>query len=303
MKNQNQLKMKNLSYFAYAFIFMLLLPIKSFSQDDLMNLFEEEPSTEYTSATFKTTRLALGHSVENPADGDLIFLISHHFGNISGGAYEFFGLDQATIRLGLEYGITDRLSVGYGRSSYNKTYDGFVKYKLLRQSKGLKNMPVTMNLLAGMSVNSLKWTKPDRENYFSSRLSYLYQILISRKFNSNLSLQLMPSLVHKNYVASADDKNDIFTIGAGGRYKFTQRTSVNVEYHYVIPNQINSYDYTNSLTIGFDIETGGHVFQLFFTNSVPINVTDFLTHTTESWGNGDIYFGFNISRVFTLKKK
>lgn len=303
MKNQNQLKMKNLSYFAYAFIFMLLLPIKSFSQDDLMNLFEEEPSTEYTSATFKTTRLALGHSVENPADGDLIFLISHHFGNISGGAYEFFGLDQATIRLGLEYGITDRLSVGYGRSSYNKTYDGFVKYKLLRQSKGLKNMPVTMNLLAGISVNSLKWTKPDRENYFSSRLSYLYQILISRKFNSNLSLQLMPSLVHKNYVASADDKNDIFTIGAGGRYKFTQRTSVNVEYHYVIPNQINSYDYTNSLTIGFDIETGGHVFQLFFTNSVPINVTDFLTHTTESWGNGDIYFGFNISRVFTLKKK
>jgi len=268
-----------------------------------MDLLDEEPTTEFASATFKTTRLALGHSVENPSDGDLIFLISHHFGNISTGAYEFFGLDQATIRLGLEYGITDRLSVGYGRSSYNKTYDGFVKYKLLRQSKGVKNMPITMNVLAGMSINTIKWAEPDRENYFSSRLSYLYQILIARKFSSNFSMQLIPSLVHRNFVATADDKNDIFTIGAGGRYKFTKRTSVNVEYHYVLPNQINSYDYTNSLTVGFDIETGGHVFQLFFTNSVPINVSDFLTHTTESWGNGDIYFGFNISRVFTLKKK
>jgi len=154
-----------------------------------------------------------------------------------------------------------------------------------------------------MSINTIKWAEPDRENYFSSRLSYLYQILIARKFSSNFSMQLIPSLVHRNFVATADDKNDIFTIGAGGRYKFTKRTSVNVEYHYVLPNQINSYDYTNSLTVGFDIETGGHVFQLFFTNSVPINVSDFLTHTTESWGNGDIYFGFNISRVFTLKKK
>lgn len=282
---------------------MLLMPLTSFSQDDLMDLFEDEPTTVYTSATFKTTRLALGHSVENPANGDLIFLISHHFGKISSGAYEFFGLDQATIRLGLEYGITDRLTIGYGRSSYNKTYDGFIKYKLFRQSSGVKNMPITMNVLAGMAVNTLKWTEPDRENYFSSRLSYLYQILISRKFNSNLSLQLMPSLVHRNLVATIDDKNDIFTIGAGGRYKITKRTSINVEYHYVLPDQINSYDYTNSLTIGFDIETGGHVFQLFFTNSVPINVSDFITHTNDSWGDGDIYFGFNISRVFTLKKK
>jgi hypothetical protein len=267
-----------------------------------MDLLEEEPTTEYTSATFKTTRLALGHSVENPANGDLLFIISHHFGNISSGAYEFFGLDQATIRLGLEYGINDRLSIGYGRSSFNKTYDGFVKYKLLRQSKGVKNMPVTMNLLAGMSVNTLKWSNPDRENLFSSRLSYLYQVLISRKFNSNLSLQLMPSLVHRNLVTSANDKNDIFSIGAGGRYKFTKRTSINVEYYYVLPDQINSYDYNNALTIGFDIETGGHVFQLFFTNSVPINVSDFITHTTDSWADGDIYFGFNIARTFTLKR-
>jgi hypothetical protein len=302
MKNHNLFIARKLKYIRYFLLCFLLFPISSFAQDDLMDLFEEEPATEYTSATFKTTRIALGHSIENPANGDLLFLISHHFGKISSGAYEFFGLDQATIRLGFEYGINDRLAIGIGRSSYNKTFDGFIKYKLLRQSKGVKNMPVTMNLLAGMSVNSLKWNEPDKEDYFRNRITYLYQLLIARKMTSNLSLQIMPSLVHKNLVATKDDKNDIIIIGAGGRYKFTKRSSINVEYHYVLPDQINSYDYTNSLTIGFDIETGGHVFQLFFTNSVPINVSDFLTQTTDSWSDGDIYFGFNISRVFTLKK-
>jgi hypothetical protein len=302
MKNHNLFIARKLKYIRYFLLCFLLFPISSFAQDDLMDLFEEEPATEYTSATFKTTRIALGHSIENPANGDLLFLISHHFGKISSGAYEFFGLDQATIRLGFEYGINDRLAIGIGRSSYNKTFDGFIKYKLLRQSKGVKNMPVTMNLLAGMSVNSLKWNEPDKEDYFRNRITYLYQLLIARKMTSNLSLQIMPSLVHKNLVATKDDKNDIIIIGAGGRYKFTKRSSINVEYHYVLPDQINSYDYTNSLTIGFDIETGGHVFQLFFTNSVPINVSDFLTQTTDSWSDGDNYFGFNISRVFTLKK-
>lgn len=288
---------------AVVFIFLMLTLIQSKAQDDLMDLFGEEETVNYTTATFKTTRLALGYSVENPAKNDLNFIISHHFGKINGGAYEFFGLDQATIRLGFEYGITDRFTVGIGRSSYNKTYDGYLKYKILRQSKGAKKMPVTMSLLAGTSINSLKWEEPNQENYFSSRMTYLFQTIIARKFNKNLSLQVMPSLVHKNLVATHKDKNDIFVLGAGGRYKFTKRTSINIEYHYVFPNQIDSYEYTNSLTIGFDIETGGHVFQLFFTNSVPINVTDFLTQTTDKWENGDIYFGFNIARTFTFGNK
>lgn len=285
-----------------ALLMLLFQPAWLYAQDDLMDLLGDEETVNYTTATFKTSKLALGHSVENPAEGDLLFLISHHFGTINSGAYEFFGLDQATIRLGFEYGLTDRLAVGIGRSSYNKTFDGFLKYKLLRQSTGKKNMPVTLDLVAGMSLNSLKWTNPDRTNYFSSRLTYVYQVLVARKFGNRLSLQLMPSMVHRNMVATTADKNDVYTIGAGGRIKLTNRTSLNVEYHYVLPNQIVSYDYTNSLTIGFDIETGGHVFQLFFTNSTPINVSDFLTHTTEQWGKGEIYFGFNISRVFTLKK-
>lgn len=281
-----------------GFVFLSLSSIHA--QEDLMDLFENEETIDYTSASFKTTRLALGYSIENPAKNDMIFLISHHFGKINSGAYEFFGLDQATIRLGFEYGITDRLTAGIGRSSFNKTYDGYLKYKILRQSSGAKQMPITLNFVGGLSINSLKWEDPEKEYIFSSRMTYLYQVLVARKFNKNLSLQLMPSLVHKNLVETTKDKNDIFTLGIGGRYKFTKRTSINLEYHYVIPNQITSYDYTNSLTVGFDIETGGHVFQLFFTNSMPINVTDFLTQTTDKWENGDIYFGFNISRVFSF---
>ncbi len=289
--------------YALLLVSVIFLSTQLMAQDDLMDVFGEEETVSYTSATFKTTRLALGYSVENPVKNDLVFLISHHFGTINSGAYEFFGLDQATIRLGFEYGITNRLTAGIGRSSFNKTYDGYLKYKILQQSTGAKKMPLTMNLVAGTSLNSLKWAEPDRENYFSSRMTYMFQVLMARKFSKNFSLQLMPTVVHKNLVASTDDKNDIIIIGAGGRYKITNRTSVNVEYHYVLPDQIVSYEYKNSLTVGFDIETGGHVFQLFFTNSVPINVTDFLTQTNDSWGNGDIYFGFNISRIFTLGKK
>lgn len=273
------------------------------AQDDLMDIFGDEEVVDYTTATFKTTRLALGFSVENPAKSDMIFIISHHFGKISGGAYEFFGLDQATMRLGFEYGITDKLTAGIGRSTYNKTYDGFLKYKLLRQSKGAKTMPITLNLVAGAYVNSLKWTEPERENYFSSRMTYMFQALVARKFNKRLSLQLMPTIVHKNLVATPADANDIISIGGGGRYKFTNRSSINIEYYYVLPDQISSYEYVNSLTVGFDIETGGHVFQLFFSNSVPINTPDFITQTNEKWTDGGIYFGFNIARVFTIGKK
>ncbi len=273
------------------------------AQDDLMDIFGEEETLDYTTATFKTTRLALGYSVENPAKQDMLFILSHHFGKISGGAYEFFGLDQATMRLGFEYGITNLLTVGIGRSTYNKTYDGYLKYKLLRQSKGSKNMPITLNLVAGAYVNSLRWAEPDRENYFSNRMTYMFQALVARKFGKKLSLQLMPTIVHKNLVETPSDHNDIISIGGGGRYKFTNRSSINIEYYYVLPDQIVSYEYVNSLTIGFDIETGGHVFQLFFTNSVPINAPDFITQTNEKWTNGGIYFGFNIARVFTIGKK
>lgn len=286
-----------------AFLSFFVINVQLSAQTDLMDLFGEEPETvDYTTATFKTTRLVLGHSIENPAPGVLMFLIQHHFGRVNSGAYEFWGMDQANIRLGFEYGINDRLAVGVGRSSYKKTFDGFVKGKILRQSTGAKEMPVSLTYFGSISLNSLKWSEPDRENYFSSRLAFTNQLLIARKFSPALSFQITPTLVHKNLVATEEDKNDIFATGFGGRVKLTNRASLNAEYWYVFSDQIVSQPYDNSFSIGFDLETGGHVFQLFCTNSDPIFESGFITETVGKWNKGDVYFGFNISRVFTIVK-
>lgn len=283
-------------------LFFLIVPFQLLAQDDLMDMFgEEEETTDYAYATFKTTRVVNGQSVENPAPGNLIFIISHHFGRLNEGAYNLWGLDNATIRLGLEYGITERLAVGVGRSSYNKTFDGFVKYKFLRQSTGLKNMPLTVSYFGSMSLNSLKWQNPERTNYFSSRLAYTHQLLIARKFSNAFSFQVSPTWVHKNLVPTEEDQNDQIAIGFGGRYRLTQRWTFNAEYFYLLPDQ-TVQEYDNSLSLGFDIETGGHVFQLHFTNSKPMFPEGFITETQGSWLDGDIYFGFNITRTFTIMK-
>ena len=283
----------------------LLLSFHVKAQDDLMDLLGDQPkTTDYTYATFKTTRIINAQSVENPAEGVLMFMIQHRFGRINTGAYEFFGLDQATIRLGLEYGITKRLSIGVGRSSYEKTFDGFLKYKILRQSTGLRRMPVSLSGYFSTAITSLKWEDmgvENRTNYFSSRVSYTYQLLVARKFSNSISAQLIPSLIHKNLVPTGEDKNDIFSVGVGGRVKLTKRMSVNAEYFYTPTSQI-SYDFNQPLSIGLDIETGGHVFQLHFSNAQAFFDRGFITETNGKWWDGDIYFGFGISRVFTIVK-
>ena len=271
-------------------------------EEDLLSLLGVDEEQTYTTATFKTTRIINMHSVENAAAGVMDFRISHRFGFINTGAYDLFGLDQALMRIGLEYGITDRLMVGMGRSNVNKAYDSFLKYKILRQGSGKRNIPISVSYFASAVCNTVKWSDPNRDNYFSSRMQYTHQLLIARKFNSDLSLQLTPTLVHKNLVPTLQDKNDILAMGFGGRYKLTQRFSVNGEYIYVLPNQITSTFY-NSLSLGVDIETGGHVFQLHLTNSTSMLEPGFITESVGQWKNGGIHFGFNVSRVFTVKDK
>lgn len=271
-------------------------------EDDLLSLLGGDEEQSYTSATFKTTRIINMHSVENAAAGVMDFRISHRFGFINTGAYDLFGLDQALMRIGLEYGVTSRLMVGFGRSNVNKAYDSFLKYKILRQGSGKRNIPVSVSYFASAVCNTVKWADPNRDNYFSSRMQYTHQLLIGRKFNNDLSLQLTPTLVHKNLVPTLQDKNDILAMGFGGRYKLTQRFSVNGEYIYVLPNQITSTFY-NSLSLGVDIETGGHVFQLHLTNSTSMLEPGFITESVGQWKKGGIHFGFNVSRVFTVKEK
>lgn len=273
------------------------------NDDDIDQLLDDDqPKTEYTVASFKTTRVINSHSLENTYAGVLDFRILHRFGFLSGGPYELFGLDQARVRIGFDYGITPWLSVGIGRSGHEKTYDGFVKAKLLRQSTGKRNMPITLAYVLASSIRTQKFDDPNLDNLFSSRLFYTHQLILGRKFNEVFSFQLMPTLVHRNLTASTEDKNDVMAMGFGGRMKLTKRVALTAEYYYVLPNQIAGFgdDYHNSLSVGVDIETGGHVFQLHFTNSTSMVEKGFIAETTGDWLKGDIHYGFNISRVFTL---
>lgn len=271
--------------------------------DDIDNLLDEsKPETEYVLASFKTTRVINALSLENTHAGVLDFKISHRFGFLSGGAYEFFGLDQAYMRIGFDYGITPWLMVGVGRSNYEKTFDGLLKAKILRQSKGKRNIPISIEYAATAALKSQKFNNADQQNYFSSRMAYTHQLILGRKFSEAVSFQIMPTLVHRNLTPSPNDKNDVFAIGAAGRVKLTKRIAINGEYYYVLPNQIVGMgtDYHNSLSLGFDIETGGHVFQLHFTNSTSMVEKGVITETVGDWLKGDIHFGFNVSRVFTI---
>lgn len=281
--------------------FCVLIASLAGAQDDLEALLnaDEQPEIHYSKYAFKSTRIINGHSIENVSAGVLDFRILHRFGAINGGPYELFGLDQANMRMSFDYGITDRLQVGIGRSNIGKEYDGLVKYKILRQSSGARQMPVSVSWVSGMLINSQRWPDPNRENLFSSRLSYYHQLLIARKFNETFSLQLSPTLVHRNLVPNREIPNDVFAIGMGGRVKLSNRIATTFDYFYVLPGQLPNH--RNSLSVGFDIETGGHVFQLHFTNSRGLNERQFITGQNGSWLDGDIHFGFNLSRVFTIR--
>ena len=294
----------------FTLLFALLLSTQWLvAQDDLLSMLGEEETTDYATASFKTSRIINGHSIENTGAGVLDFKISHRFAPVRQGIYDMFGLDGATIRLGLDYGITNRLMVGIGRNSNEKIIDGFVKYRILRQSTGKRNMPVSLSYLIDGQIKTVKFSDAERDNKFTSRLFYTHQLLLARKFNKSFTLQLMPTLVHRNLVPTRDEQNDVLAMGIGGRIKLTKRVAINLEYYFVPEGQISTA-YANPLSIGFDIETGGHVFQLHFTNTNDMTYKGFITETSEDWffKNDEgrmlsgIRFGFNISRVFTIVK-
>ena len=282
----------------YLIIFALFCSPIVKAQDDLFSLLEVEGTPQDVTATFKGTRIINGQSVELPAKGNLQFLLEHRFGNINSGAYELWGLDQAQMRMSFDYGLTNNTAIGLARNSFQKTFEASIKSRLVRQ-KINGGSPISITSYNAIFANSIRWANPERANLFSSRLSYAHQIMIARKFNSSLSLQLTPSLIHRNLVDKKDINNDYVALGIGGRYKLTKRVSLNAEYFYQF-KRLNEL-FENSLSIGFDIETGGHVFQLHVTNSQGMFERAFIGETTGKWSAGDLYFGFNISRVFGLK--
>ncbi len=290
------MKKKLLLFFYFIFLFVLMLPAQ-----DLFDLFDDDEvaEPEFAINTFFSTRVINGQSVENPYPGDLIFVVSHHFGRLNQGLYDFFGLDQATIRLGLDYGVNDRLAINFGRSSYEKTFDAFLKYKILRQQSGLTDVPVTLSLFSGAYLRSMKW--PSGIDFeFRHRMSYVHQILLARQFSRAFSLQVTPAWVHHNLVPEREDPNDFFVVGISGRWRMTDWVALNVEYFHRL-NEPVSFENNNTFSVGFDLDTGGHVFQLHFTNAQPMFEPGFLTGTRGSWLDGDIYFGFHITRTFALR--
>ena len=273
--------------------------VKIFGQE--IDLFAEESDQKtptFIKTAFKTTRIINGQSIENTGRGVLDLKIMHRFGPLNQGAYELFGLDQATMRIGLDYGVLDRLTVGVGRSTYQKQFDGFAKYKLLRQQTGKYSIPISISYVGTLIYRSLKSTAGFPENE-SDRFSFAHQILIARKFSDYFSLQLTPTLIHYNIVPASNIPNDLMSLGIGFRQRLSRRVNLTGEYFYRI-NKLPGYQ--DALSIGFDIETGGHVFQLHFTNSTGMAERTFINETSGSWKNGDVRFGFNIARVFTIVK-
>lgn len=278
----------------------------SWAQDSLLMELEKSSRDEQavTFATFKGTRIVNGHSVETKPGQTLEFIFAHRFGAINTGWYEMFGLDQAFVRIGLDYGITDRLSVSFGRNSINKTLDWYAKFKALEQKSGTVNIPVTATILAGAAFKLEPRKNSDVSPTFQTtdRLAYTGQLLLARKFTSAFSLQLMPTIIHKNSVNQDFEKNTNVALGAGGRLKISASAAITGEYYHNFSRPDNS-PFHNSLGFGIDIETGGHVFQLVFTNAIGLTERAFITETLDDFFDGDIHFGFNVTRTFQFKRK
>jgi hypothetical protein len=295
------------------------------AQDSLLSLLDKQVSTEIkgkkqnTYATFKGTQLVNSRTIETIGKHDLDFRVSHRFGDIGGqfgGEKNFFGLENSTeIRISFDYGITDRLMVGISRAkgatAIRQLYEGSLKYKLLRQTDD-NSMPVTVTAFGNAVVSSMssnaKGNTPDHFESFADRMSFTGQLLIARKFSDRFSLMLMPTYVHSNYVINSD-QNDVFAAGVGGRLKLTNRMALVADYFKVFRNKNsaaafgeNGIKFFNPLGAGIEFETGGHVFDFTFTNSTAILENQFIPYTTTSWRQWRFRWGFNLSRIFSLKK-
>lgn len=277
----------------FFYFLMILLGVYGYSQDDLLSeLDSNQYSENFTTASFKGLQIVTLQSTKVPAKKDFYFVVSHRFGSVKDGISEFFGLDNATTKIGFIYGLNDWLSLSISRHTLLKVYDGNVKYRIMRQSD---KFPLELVGYHSLEMNSSYREKDYPKLEFADRLTYTNEFLASRKINDAISLQLMAAYVHKNLYNPEIENDNQFAMGAGGRVKISKRLSLNLEYVY---NFDQPDFYVNPLSIGMDIETGGHVFQLIFTNSQAMTESGYLTSAAGDWGEGDIFFGFNLYRVF-----
>lgn len=278
-----------------AFTLLLFSAHTIVAQEDLLAELDTKPTKKETvTATFKALQIANLQSTKLPFKNEFYLLISHRFGDLTYGLQNFFGLDNANTKIGGIYGVTDWLSVGLSRHTFQKNYETAIKYRLANQLEG--GFPVT---IAGYNTFDIN-TELSKDNYpslqFSNRLAYSAQLLISRKMSETLSLEVAPIFTHKNLYNDTTEKPDLMLLGVGARYKLSKRLSLNLEYDARL--NVGEYNpYENPIMVGLDIETGGHIFQLVFSNNQAMNDVSVFTNSTGD-GTKGIFFGFNMYRVF-----
>jgi len=277
-------------------IIALFISFIGYTQNDLLDELNTDVKIDSSvTSAFKGLKIVNLESTKLASKGDFYFIIAHRFGSVKGGVKELFGLDQSTIRFSFIFGVSDWLNFGVSRSSFNKTYDFTTKYRLINQKEN--GFPLTVVGFNSLAINSAFDGDTFLNYKFKHRLTYLSELIISRKINKELSLELVPIVFHENYVQNDFQDNTQFALGGGGRYKISKYVTFNIDYAYHFNRASNSL-FNNPLSVGFDIETGGHIFQVHFTNSQPMYDAGFLTNTTGQWEKGDFYFGFNLLRVF-----
>lgn len=270
----------------------LLLPAMSFAQDDLLAGMDSIPASK-ANAAFKGLKIVNLESTKLSAKKDFYFIVAHRFASVKTGFEGFYGLDNAVTQIKFGYGLFDWMTVSVGRSEL--AYDVSAKYSFQPQVEG--GFPLAIAGFSSLAFNNtLKPSLyPNMKN--SDRMSYVMQLLISRKFSDRFSAEIAPTFLHENFVTYDPQHNSQYFIGMGGRYKIGKRWSVNVDYAAHL-NRAEMSPYNNPLSVGVDLETGGHVFQMHFTNSQGIHEAGYLGQTTGDWSLGDVFFGFNLLRVF-----
>ena len=281
--------------YTYIIIALLSCLVLTAQNDDLLSEIDTSVGDNYATAAFKGLKVVNFESTKLVAKKELTLIVAHRFGSIENGFDSFFGLDDAVTRINFVYGITDAINVGVSRSSFQKIYEASAKYRLMRQKEN--GFPFTIVGYNSILINTALEETNLPQLEFSDRIGYTAQLIISRKVNSNLSLEIAPTFFHDNFVFFDEQHNSQYAIGVGGRHKLSKRWSINIDYGWHI-NRADNSPFKNPLSIGFDLETGGHVFQMHFTNAQAMNTNGFLGQATGDWSDGNIYFGFNLSRVF-----
>ncbi|MGW9684043.1 DUF5777 family beta-barrel protein [Flagellimonas sp. 2504JD1-5] len=293
-------------------IFLTILSIIVFAntaeaQKGLLDILEEEQKDtlpQYTSATFKTTRITYGHSVETRKKGILEVFVANRFWNTPELRSQKFGVDKLNVRIALEYAISDRLSTGFGGSTWDGLFDGYLKYRLIRQRNDSEGAPFNVTLFQNASYNSEAMTGAYATGTFSNRLSYTSQVLIARKFNSKFSLQLAPTFIHRGFEGSPEDPNNHYALGFGGRYKLSNHVSLVSEY-YTVFNPVESTDTYGPFGLGINWEIGDVMLQFMLTNAPSMVEDSFIAGTRNNFNfkNPNLNFGFNFTYVIHFNRK